>query len=137
MRVGDFREERGLPVLPRLPDPPLRAGPGEEGPVGAKSERERDFINALAVLYTDYDKTAYPVRLQGYLKAMEALAAKNPGDDETQILYAITLNVSASPADKTYANQLKGAAILDHGKLIASGTMRATVFIQRRARVRA
>src|SRR6202030_4651738 len=41
------------------------------------------------------------------------LAAKYPDDDETQIAYAITLNVAASPADKTYANQLKGAAILE------------------------
>jgi Tfp pilus assembly protein PilF len=81
--------------------------------VGAKTERERDFINALAVLYTDYDKIGYPVRLQGYLKAMEALAAKYPDDDEAQIFYAITLNVSASPADKTYVQQLKGAAILE------------------------
>ena len=81
--------------------------------VGAKSERERDFIDALAVLYTDYDKVGYPVRLQNYLKAMAALAAKYPDDDETQIAYAITLNVAASPADKTYANQLKGAAILE------------------------
>lgn len=81
--------------------------------VGAKSERERDFINALAVLYTDYDKVEYRTRLQGYLKAMEALAAKYPDDDEAQIFYAITLNVSASPADKTYAQQLKGAAILE------------------------
>ena len=34
-------------------------------------------------------------------------------DDEAQIFYAITLNVAASPSDKTYANQLKGAAILE------------------------
>jgi hypothetical protein len=81
--------------------------------VGANSERERDFINALAILYTDYDKIDYPVRLNGYLKAMAALAAKYPDDDEAQIFYAITLNVSASPADKTYAQQLKGAAILE------------------------
>jgi hypothetical protein len=80
--------------------------------VGAKSERERDYIDALAVLYTDYDKVDYRARLQAYLKAMEALAAKYPDDDEAQIYYAITLNVSASPADKTYAQQLKGAAIL-------------------------
>jgi len=81
--------------------------------VGAKSERERDYINALAVLYTDYDKVEYKTRLQSYLKAMEALAAKYRDDDEAQIYYAITLNVSASPADKTYAQQLKGAAILE------------------------
>ena len=81
--------------------------------VGAKSERERDYISALAVLYTDYDKVDYRTRLQAYLKAMEALAAKYPDDDEAQIYYAITLNVSASPGDKTYAQQLKGATILE------------------------
>jgi tetratricopeptide (TPR) repeat protein len=81
--------------------------------VGAKSERERDYIDALAVLYEDYDKVDYRTRLQAYLKAMQALATKYPTDDEAQIFYAITLNVSASPADKTYAQQLKGAAILE------------------------
>src|SRR4029077_20232985 len=30
-----------------------------------------------------------------------------------QIHYALALNVSASPTDKTYVNQLKGAAILE------------------------
>ena len=42
-----------------------------------------------------------------------ALAQRYPKDDEAQIHYAIALNISASPADKTYANQLKGAAILE------------------------
>ena len=42
-----------------------------------------------------------------------ASAARYPDDDEAQIAYAITLNVAASPADKTYANQLKGVAILE------------------------
>ena len=41
---------------------------------------------------------------------METLAGRYPNDDEAQIFYAITLNVAASPNDKTYANQLKGAA---------------------------
>ena len=36
-----------------------------------------------------------------------------PNDDEAQIHYALAFNTSASPADKTYANQLKGAAILE------------------------
>ena len=44
---------------------------------------------------------------------MESLAQRYPNDDEAQIEYAITLNVAASPTDKTYANQLKGAAILE------------------------
>ena len=41
------------------------------------------------------------------------LASRYPDDDEAQIAYAIALNVGASPSDKTYAKQLKGAAILE------------------------
>ena len=81
--------------------------------VGAKTQRERDYIDALAVMYADYDKTDHGARVQAYLKAMEALAGRYADDDEAQIAYAITLNVAASPGDKTYANQLKGAAILE------------------------
>ena len=81
--------------------------------LGAKTQRERDYIDALSVMYVDYDKISHRERVQAYLKAMEALAARYPDDDEAQIGYAITLNVAASPKDKTYANQLKGAAILE------------------------
>lgn len=81
--------------------------------LGAKTERERDYIDALLVFYTDHDKVDHRSRVLAYLKAMEILAAKYPTDVEAQIAYAITLNVAASPADKTYANQLKGAAILE------------------------
>jgi len=81
--------------------------------VGAKTQRERDYIDALLTFYTDYDKVDHRTRVQSYLKAMEALATRYADDDEAQIAYAITLNVAASPADKTYANQLKGAAILE------------------------
>jgi hypothetical protein len=80
---------------------------------GAKTQRERDYIDALALLYAEFDKTTRAARIQSYLKAMEALAARYPDDDEAQILYAIALNVAASPSDKTYAYQLKGAAILE------------------------
>jgi hypothetical protein len=81
--------------------------------IGAKTERERDFIDALTLMYVDYDKLPQPQRMRAYLGAMEKLAAKYQNDDEAQIFYAITLNTSASPADKTYAQQLKGAAILE------------------------
>jgi tetratricopeptide (TPR) repeat protein len=81
--------------------------------VGAKTQRERDFIDALLVYYTDYDKVPHPARVQSYLKAIEAVAQRYPDDDEAQLFYGITLNVAASPNDKTYSNQLKGAAILE------------------------
>ena len=81
--------------------------------IGAKTQRERDYIDAMALLYTDYDKTPYRTRLMAHVKAMEALAQRYPQDDEAQIAYAILLNVSAPLGDKTYAQQLKGAAILE------------------------
>jgi tetratricopeptide (TPR) repeat protein len=80
--------------------------------LSAKSERERDYIAALAVMYADADKLTHTQRIRSYLGAMEKLATKYPNDDEAQIYYAITLNTSASPGDKTYAQQLKGAEIL-------------------------
>src|SRR6266568_6729387 len=81
--------------------------------VGAKSQRERDYLDALAVMYADHEKVDHRTRMQAYAKAMEQLAQRYPDDDEAQIYYALALNTSASPADKTYANQLKGAAILE------------------------
>jgi tetratricopeptide (TPR) repeat protein len=81
--------------------------------IGAKTQRERDFIDALLVFYADYDKNPHGARVQAYLKAIEAVAQRYPDDDEAQLFYGITLNVAASPNDKTYANQLKGAALLE------------------------
>jgi hypothetical protein len=81
--------------------------------LSAKTQRERDYIDALGAMYADYDKVDHRTRVLAYLKAMEELAQRYPNDDEAQIYYALALNVGASPADKTYANQLKGAAILE------------------------
>jgi tetratricopeptide (TPR) repeat protein len=81
--------------------------------LGAKTQRERDYLDALSAMYTDYDKVDHRTRVLNYLKAMEQLAQRYPDDDEAQIYYALALNVAASPTDKTYANQLNGAAILE------------------------
>ena len=81
--------------------------------LGAKTQRERDYIDALLVLYTDYEKVPFNRRTQEYLKAIEVVAARYADDDEAQIAHAIALNVAASPNDKSYAYQLKGAAILE------------------------
>ncbi|TMJ04869.1 MAG: hypothetical protein E6G97_05050 [Alphaproteobacteria bacterium] len=79
----------------------------------AKTQRERDYVDALAAMYTDFEKAPHLARSQAYAKAMEQVAQRYPNDDEALIHYALALNTSASPADKTYANQLKGAAILE------------------------
>jgi hypothetical protein len=79
----------------------------------AKTERERDYIDALMVMYTDYDKIPHVQRMRALRDAQAQVAAKYPDDDEAQIAYAITLNTSADLNDKTYAQQAKGAAILE------------------------
>jgi hypothetical protein len=99
-----------------IPDPNLAPGLAaieKAAVIGAKSERERDYIDALALMYRDYATRGHAQRIRAYLDAMQKLAAKYPADDEAQIFYAITLNTSASPTDKSYAQQKKGAAILE------------------------
>ena len=76
--------------------------------IGAKTPARARLYRRARRMYVDYDKIDHRSRVQSYLKAMEALAGHYPDDDEAQICYALTLNVAASPADKTYANQLKG-----------------------------
>jgi Tetratricopeptide repeat len=81
--------------------------------LGAGTQRERDYLLALGVMYADFDKVDHRTRIVAYANAMEQLAQRYPNDDEAQIHFALALNTSASAADKTYANQIKGAAILE------------------------
>jgi len=103
---------------PHSPIPQPNLAPGlaaiqKAKEMGAKSERERDYIDALMLMYADYDKLSHVQRIRAFRDAQEKMAAKYADDDEAQIAYAITLNTSADPNDKTYAQQSKGAAILE------------------------
>ena len=89
------------------------AAANEAQRVGAKSERERDYIAALATYFKDWETRDHRTRAAAFEKAMEGLIAKYPGDDEAKLLYALVLNVTALPTDKTFANQLKAGAILE------------------------
>lgn len=89
------------------------AAVAESQGVGAKTERERDYIAALATLLKDWETRDHRTRALEFEKAMEGLVAKYPTDDEAKILYALVLNVTALPTDKSFANQLKAGAILE------------------------
>ena len=67
----------------------------------------------LWLMYADYDNLPHAQRMRTLRDAQAQVAAKYPDDDEAQIAYAITLNTSADLNDKTYAQQTKGAAILE------------------------
>src|SRR5687768_15755998 len=79
----------------------------------AKTERERDYIGAVEAFYKDWDKVDHRTRALAYVKAMEGLAQRYPEDTEAAVFYALALDVTALPTDKTYANQLKAAKILE------------------------
>ena len=81
--------------------------------VGAKTERERAYIAAVAKLYGSFESTPQRARLIAYRDAMGEVAAKYPEDHEAQIFYALALSASEDPADKTYAGRLKAGAILE------------------------
>jgi len=81
--------------------------------IGAKTERERDYIDAVAAYYQDWAKQPERARQQSRAKAFETLAARYPADDEAQIFYALYLSGTQSLADKSYASYLKAAEILE------------------------
>lgn len=80
---------------------------------GAKTERERAYIAAVASLYSDFENTPQRERLIEYRDAMSEVASKYPTDQEAQIFYALAVAASEDPSDKTYAGRLKAGAILE------------------------
>src|SRR5215213_6703252 len=50
--------------------------------IGAKTERERDYIDALLVMYADYDNIPHMQRMRMMRDAQAKVAAKYPDDDE-------------------------------------------------------
>jgi len=79
---------------------------------GAKTQREKDWIEALAVFFKDYDKVDLRTRTLAYEAAMARLTERYPDDSEAAVFYALALNEAVDLNDKTYAKQLKAAAIL-------------------------
>ncbi len=80
---------------------------------GAKTERERDYIEAVAAYYDDWANRPERTRQLNRAKAFEALAARYPDDDEAQIFYALYLAGTQSLADQSYQAYLAAAAILE------------------------
>lgn len=81
--------------------------------IGAKTQRERDYIEAVASYYDNWANRFEPDRQRSRAKAFEALASRYPDDDEAQIFYALYLAGTQSQADQTYATYLKAASILE------------------------
>lgn len=82
--------------------------------IGAKTERERDYIEAVAAYYRDFATRPERERQAARAKAYEALAQRHKSDDEAQIFFALYLAGTQTQADQTYASYLKAAGILEN-----------------------
>jgi tetratricopeptide (TPR) repeat protein len=80
---------------------------------GSPTARERAYIDAVAQLTTDATPGTHAARIGAYEAAMARLTAEYPSDIEAKMFYALAINQTAPATDKTYAKQLKAAAILD------------------------
>lgn len=82
--------------------------------VGAKSQRERDYIAAIATFYRDSGKVAHKERALAYAAAMEELYRKYPQDREAAVFYALSLTAAGTmDSDRTFAKEKQAAAILN------------------------
>ncbi|HEY4380274.1 MAG TPA: hypothetical protein VGN01_08005 [Acidobacteriaceae bacterium] len=101
---------------PPLPSATLALGLSEvqeAGRIGKPSEREREWIHTLSLVYQDFATVPYAARTAKYEQAMSAIAAESRNDVEAQIFYALALLNNASPFDTAHSRQKQAAALLE------------------------
>ena len=81
--------------------------------LGGKTQRETDYIEAAALYFNDWESTDHKVRAVAWEKAMATVAERYPEDLEARVQHALLLVATAAPTDKTFANQMKAAEILE------------------------
>ena len=80
----------------------------------AKSQRERDYVAAIAAFYRDSDRIDHKTRVLAYNAAMAELHKKYPADREAAIFYALSETaVGTMSKDPNFAHEKNAAAILD------------------------
>jgi tetratricopeptide (TPR) repeat protein len=90
-----------------------RAAIDEGRRIGAGTQRERDYIEAVAAYYEDWANRPERTRQLNRARAFEALAARYPDDDEAQIFSALYLAATQSLADQSYSTYLRAAELLE------------------------
>ena len=82
--------------------------------IGARTQRERDYINAVEVFYKDSDKLDHRTRTFAYHDAMKRLYETNPSDEEAAVFYSLVLIATGTMSnDKTYTREKEAAEILN------------------------
>lgn len=81
--------------------------------LGGKTQRERDYIAAVELVFKDHETVPFGKRAAAYEKGLEQLHVRYPEDSEAAVLYAYWLQVTADRNDQTHAQQLRSAKILE------------------------
>ena len=81
--------------------------------MGTGSPREAAYLEAVSAFYVGAPEKDARARKVAYEKAMEQVVAKFPDDTEAKVFYAMSLSGTQLPTDKSYANLLKAANLLD------------------------
>jgi hypothetical protein len=98
------------------PTPALQAGRAAIAKAkesGAKTDRERAFIDAASKLYMDFETVDQRTRVLAYRDAMQQVAARYTDDHEASAFYALSLAASQDPTDMSYASLLAAGKILE------------------------
>jgi len=93
--------ERGVELLAKARD------------LKAPTARERDYIQALSVFYTDTERLNHNQRASAYSKAMQGVYEHNPQDREAAVFYALSLLASSQENDTELTNAKAAVAILN------------------------
>jgi hypothetical protein len=80
---------------------------------GTPTDRERAYLNAVLELYRNASSISHRDRTLAHARAMEGVQRTYRDDIEARIFYALALDQTALPSDKTYALQLQAAEILE------------------------
>jgi hypothetical protein len=80
---------------------------------GARTPRERAYIDAVSSLYDRFDTLDQHTRMVAYRDAMARLVDAYPDDTEAKAFYGAAVAAAADPTDKSYADQLKAGAMLE------------------------
>jgi tetratricopeptide (TPR) repeat protein len=75
--------------------------------------RERDYVLALSVFYSDTDKLDHNQRADAYAEAMQGVHERNPSDHEAAIFYALSLLASGPDRDPDLTHAKAAVAILN------------------------
>lgn len=80
---------------------------------GSPTPREKGYIDAVAGLFSSADVTTQRARVVAYEAAMEKLAGEYKNDVEARIFWALAISQTALPTDKTFAQNLRAAEVLE------------------------